>query len=228
MTDNQIQTIEELALNALPCLQQILDDGWVLRFAEGYTKRANSVTPLYPSTEDLTVKIKRCQAIYHNFNLKSIFRLTDESRLKTLDRTLAGLGYQKQDTVSVRTKVIEDSIGEQNSVITIDNEISEEWLDRYVHAVDLPIQHWNTLSTMLDIVPHPTCYAMLKDRSRFCSIGLGVLAKDYLGLFFIATVKQQQNKGYGKQLISAMTDWGKSNGATKVYVQVEIKNQPAN
>ena len=46
MTDKQIQTIEELSLNALPCLQQILDDGWVLRLAEGYTKRANSVTPL--------------------------------------------------------------------------------------------------------------------------------------------------------------------------------------
>ena len=102
--NNPIQTIEELSLNALPCLQQILDDGRVLRFAEGYTKRANSITPLYPSYEDLTQKIKRCENTYHGFNLRPIFRLTNEPRLEIIDRTLNELGYQNQDLVSVQVK----------------------------------------------------------------------------------------------------------------------------
>lgn len=222
---NQIQTIEELSLNALPCLKQILDDGWVLRFAEGYTKRANSVTPLYTSYEDLTRKIRRCEDVYHKFNLRPIFRLTNESRLKNIDRTLAGLGYEKQDTVSVRVKELNKVDFSPNQTVAIlESEISEEWLDRYVHAVDIPVQHWNTLSTMLDIIPHGTCYGMLKDRGRFCSCGLGVLAKDYLGLFFVATAKQYRGKGYAKQLILAMLQWGKNNGATQAYVQVETKN----
>lgn len=225
MLGNQIQTIEELSLNALPCLQQIIDDGWILRFAEGYTKRANSVTPLYPSYEDLTPKIKRCEDVYRSFNLRPIFRLTKELRLKALDRTLSELGYQKQDDVSVKTKDISNyNFSSNNAVITLDNEISEEWLDRYVHAVDLPVQHWNTLSTMLDIIPYPTCYGMLKAKSRFCSCGLGVLAKNYLGLFFIATAKPQRGKGYARELASAMLQWGKDNGATQAYVQVETKN----
>ena len=228
MTNNRTQTIEELSLNALPCLQQILDDGWILRFAEGYTKRANSITPLYHSSnEDLIQKIERCQAIYRRFNLRPIFRLTNESRLKTLDRTLGELGYQKQDSVSVCVKDLDRQNIDYNNKVTIDNEISEEWLDRYVHAVDLPVRHWNTLSTMLDIIPDPVCYAMLKERSRFCSCGLGVLAKNYLGLFFIATVKQQRGKGYGKQLVSAMLQWGRNNGAIRAYVRVETKNQSA-
>jgi hypothetical protein len=79
-----IRTLEELSLNALPCLQQILDDGWVLRFAEGYTERANSVTPLYLGTENLTEnlteKIKRCETVYRSWNLRSIFRLTDTAQ----------------------------------------------------------------------------------------------------------------------------------------------------
>jgi hypothetical protein len=33
-----IQEIEEISLNAWPSLQQILYDGWILRFANGYTK----------------------------------------------------------------------------------------------------------------------------------------------------------------------------------------------
>ena len=222
----QIKTIEEISLNALPCLQQILYDGWVLRFAEGYTKRANSVTPLYPSSEDLNQKIRRCEEIYRRFQLKPIFRLTNTSESKFLDETLEQLGYLKQDSVSVRVKNITDS-GISNNVLfpTLAYELSEEWLDHYVHAIALPIQHWNTLSTMLEIIPNPTCYAWLKDRQRFCSCGLGVLENNYLGLFFITTAKKQRGKGYASQLIRAMLDWGKHHGATQAYVQVESENQ---
>ena len=36
--------LEELAMNAWPAIQTYLYDGWIVRFANGYTKRANSVT----------------------------------------------------------------------------------------------------------------------------------------------------------------------------------------
>jgi GNAT superfamily N-acetyltransferase len=221
----QIKIIEEISLNALPCVQQILYDGWVLRFAEGYTKRANSVTPLYPSSQVLSQKIYRCEEIYRRFKLKPTFRLTNTSESETLDKTLEQLGYLKQDSVSVRVKDISNNNISNNVLFpTIAYELSEEWLDYYVHAVDLPIQHWNTLSTMLEIIPNPTCYAWLKDRHRFCSCGLGILEDDYLGLFYIATAQKQRGKGYAPQLISAMLDWGKYNGATQAYIQVEIDN----
>ncbi|VEP17409.1 GCN5-related N-acetyltransferase [Hyella patelloides LEGE 07179] len=222
----QIKTLEELSLNALPCLQQILYDGWILRFADGYTKRANSVTPLYPGSQDLISKIRRCEKIYHGFNLQPIFRLTNIPQLKTLDQTLEQLGYQKQDKVSVQLKtIIESDILICEPGITIQNELSQEWLDYFVHAVDLPIEHWNTLSTMLEIIPNPICCAYLKNPHRFCSCGFGVLENDYLGLFFLVTAKKQRRQGYASQLISAMLNWGQSNGATKAYLQVEIDNQ---
>ena len=222
----QIQIVEEISLNALPCLQQILYDGWILRFAQGYTKRANSVTPLYASFLDLKTKIQRCEDIYRNFALRPIFRLTNSPQLQALDKTLDNLGYQKQDIVSVRIKAIDDRLA-ANNLVTFDHEISQEWLDQYVHIVDPPIQHWNTLSTMLEIIPHPTYYGLLYDRSRFCSCGLGVLENNYLGLFFIATAKQQRRKGYASQLISTMLHWGQDRGATQAYIQVETKNQKA-
>ena len=47
MRQDEPRELEELALTTWPALQQWLYDGWVVRFAGGHTRRANSVTPLY-------------------------------------------------------------------------------------------------------------------------------------------------------------------------------------
>jgi ribosomal protein S18 acetylase RimI-like enzyme len=231
-----IRTLEELSLNAWPCLQQILDDGWVLRFAEGYTKRANSVTPLYLDlgtenltgnlTRNLTEKIKRCETVYSSWNLPSIFRLTDTAQWSILDQSLSEMGYTKQDTISVQVKSITNHNVFSGALdFALEHQLSTEWLDHFVHTDNLPLQHWNTLSTMLEIIPNTTCYGYLKDRHRLCSIGLGVLEKNYLGIFCLTTAQKQRRQGYATQLIAALTDWGRSQGATTVYLQVETSNQ---
>lgn len=67
--------IEEASLNSWPDLQQMLFDGWIIRFAGGYTKRANSVTPVYPSEIPLQEKIAFCEKLYQDQHLPTTFRL---------------------------------------------------------------------------------------------------------------------------------------------------------
>ena len=177
------------------------------------------------ATKNLIQKIHRCEEIYHRFNLRPIFRLTNTSQLEILDRTLEQLGYLKQDSVSVQVRSIVDSDILNSELVTIETKLSQEWLDHFVHAANLPTWHWSTMSAILEIIPNPTCFAWLKNRQRFCSCGLGVLENDCLGLFFLVTAKKQRRQGYASQLILAMLNWGKANGATKAYLQVETENQ---
>jgi hypothetical protein len=74
--DDMIRNIEEISLNALPSLQTLLVDGWVLRFANGYTKRANSINPLYASTSNVEAKIQFCEEAYRCSNLPVVFKMT--------------------------------------------------------------------------------------------------------------------------------------------------------
>jgi hypothetical protein len=92
--------IEEVSLNSWPALQQILFDGWVLRFANGYTKRANSVNPLYSSNLDIGEKVAVCERIYLEKGLRSIFRLTPFAPPE-LDHELENRGYEKIDLTHV-------------------------------------------------------------------------------------------------------------------------------
>ena len=88
-----IRTIEELSMNAWPALQTLHYDGWVLRLAAGYTRRANSVYPLYPSRIDLDEKIKSCKFLYRARNLPAVFKLTETSMPEALDASLDEHGY---------------------------------------------------------------------------------------------------------------------------------------
>ncbi len=72
--------LEELSMNAWPALKTHLYDGWVLRFANGYTKRANSVHPIYSSTLPVGEKITFCEGLYGREGLPTVFKLTHASR----------------------------------------------------------------------------------------------------------------------------------------------------
>ena len=63
--NDDILYIEERSLNAHPAIETQFYDGWVLRFAGGYTKRANSVNPLYVGALPLDEKIAFCEGYTH-------------------------------------------------------------------------------------------------------------------------------------------------------------------
>ena len=88
------RTIEELSMNAWPAMQTMLYDGWVLRAADGYTKRANSVYPLYPSEINLDEKIRFCELFYRDLGLPAVFKMTEASTPANLDARLDVLGYR--------------------------------------------------------------------------------------------------------------------------------------
>src|SRR5689334_5442082 len=84
--------VEETCLNAWPALREALLDGWLLRFSEGLTRRANSANPSYPVVR---TDLGGCEALYQRHGLPTIFRvlsLLDSS----VDRELAAAGYTSE------------------------------------------------------------------------------------------------------------------------------------
>ena len=68
--------LEEASMNAWPGLKTVLDDRWVVRLGEGYTRRANSITML-AAGEDIAERLARCSALFAPEGVAPCARVVD-------------------------------------------------------------------------------------------------------------------------------------------------------
>lgn len=223
-----IQKIEELSMNALPAIQTNIFDGWILRFSNGYTKRANSINPLYASSEDLHKKIKYAEKVYQNQNLRIVYKLTERVFPEELDITLEHKGYTKDGLTSVQILSLKDVVVEINEYATVYEYLHDDWFNSFCQLNHVDEKDKQTLKQMLGNIIHKTGYFYLSnDSGEILACGMCVLEREYIGIFDIVPSENYRNRGYGTKLIKSILRWGKENGAKSSYLQVVSDNVPA-
>ena len=219
--------IEELSLNHWQPLSTLLYDGWLLRFAKGYTKRANSVNPIHYSTFDLNQKIEECEKIYSNNDLRTTFKITPFVKPANLDDILEEKGYSPIDYTSVQTLDLEGVPEPTLLSVKLEENMNLEWLDHFCRLNHVEEKHRGTMMQMLSNIPTKKCFISLYNQEQVVACGLGVIEREYIGLYDIVTDMICRNQGFGKQLILNLLKWGKENGAKYSYLAVLLNNNPA-
>jgi N-acetylglutamate synthase len=226
-TENPIRMLEELSLNAWPSLQTVQDDGWMLRFAGGYTRRSNSVNVLYPSSGDLDAKIRRCEQWYSARGLPTVFKMTPQALPKELDAALTRHHYKELSGASVQTRSLENLETPASEMVSLLPEVSEEWLAQFCRMRDLDVRYLDPMRQIIRSIAPAKCCAVLYREGLPVAVGLAVVERGYVGLFDITVDNTIRNQGIGRQLVLYMLQWGKANGATNSYLQVAPGNDPA-
>lgn len=219
--------IEEASLNAWPALRQIIFDGWLLRFSEGYTRRANSVNPIYAGQKSVEEKIRFCQKSYAAQQLPCVFKITPFVQPANLDARLAELGYEKEALTSVQILDLATFAPEIKPEIRQDATPTTGWIDDYVRMNGVQPERVGTLRAILDHIVPATCYATVGDNGQSAACGLGVREGQWLGLFDIVTEPSQRGRGLAEKLITGLLTWGVEHGAQTAYLQVMLNNNAA-
>lgn len=220
-----IRTIEELSLNALPSLQTLMYDGWVLRFANGYTKRANSINPIYDSTSNVEEKIRFCEELYRSKNLPVVFKLTSAVHPENLDAILAENNYELNSPTSVQIAEIGNIDSSPNA--QANGTLTEEWFAHFCRMNNIAEKNKSTLWQILESIALPKCFATVRYNYKAIACGMSVLQGQHVGLFDIVTDASFRNRGFGTQTLRQLLAWGKENGARRAYLQVLENNAPA-
>lgn len=218
--------IEEAALNSWPALQQILFDGWVIRFADGYTKRANSVTPVYSSFLPVSEKIPFCERLYQEKRLPMIFRLPScFPHVQELDAFLVQKGYNFLEHTLVLSTLL--TPGKNLPVAGFQIVSLDEWLPLHSQFSQAHSERQALHHAILQKITPRTLFALYCEDGVPVACGLGVLENTTFGLFDIVTSVDRRKKGHGTRLITGMLAWAEQNGGRQAYLQVLQTNLAA-
>jgi hypothetical protein len=225
-----IPFLEEITLNAWPALQTVQYDGWLLRFAGGYTRRANSINPLYPSTLAPLEKIAYCEKVYNQRGLDTVFKLTEAAQPSELDDLLAEQGYRKDALTSMQKLELPSKLAATPpGLLTFDGKeyLTEDWLKNFCRLNRVNERYFPVMQKLLENIVPAKCFMTVSQEEQVVAVGLAVAERGYMGLFDIVTAEQVRKQGIGQHLILALLNWGQLNGATQAYLQVMQDNLPA-
>lgn len=217
----EFRGFERTMIRARPALESIELDGWVLRFAGGFTKRANSVNPHFGSTQPATEKIARCEALYGARGLPAIFRLTPFSQPADLDRTLADAGYRLLDRSVVIAGAIRPTDGEVESVAFA---TSEGWLDAFDRLRGLDEAATGIHRRIVDAVDDERFFALVGRETEPIACGLGVCVEDTVVLFDLFVEESHRRRGHGAAVASAILRRAIGRGARMALLQTHSEN----
>lgn len=222
-----IRFLEEISLNTWPALRTQHFDGWVLRFANGYTRRANSVSPLYPSALPALQKIAYCEELYGAQGLPTVFKLTSAAQPENLDELLAGQGYRRDAQTSTQTLNLENIPAPQTDSVILTEWLTDDWVTAYCQLNNVAERNIGPMMGILNNIPSPHCFATYELQGEAASFGAAALERGYLILFDIVTVAEFRNRGLARHMILSLLHWGKAQGARHAFLQVMVDNPPA-
>ena len=249
---DRILTIEQSAEAAWPALREETLEGWRLRFADGFTRRSNSVQPFqlegrqggealdgHPSMEGvkegheaLVGRIAACEAAYHAMDQPAIFRILPPLDTNGLADVLSGRGYRREgETVVMTREFLPEYSVKDGKVTAFEDPLSGAALAALIRLTHTPERHQGTFAALLKrgSPPRTTAHtaALLSQGEEIICCGRGVVAAGRLGVFDVATDPGRRRQGLATLLVAGLMDWGRIQGATEAYLQVEADNKEA-
>lgn len=226
--DQHIKKIEDMSLNAWPSHKMELYDGWILRFSYFYTHRTNSVEQFGTSTLPLREKIPYCESVYKRLGTPAIFKISPLVS-EDFDYVLENRDYEIQHVTNVMTMNLDEAhLDTPYSHVQFSDTIPIRWIDGLftLKGTDNPI-HRIVVPSMYRAIPKETICAYIEEDGQIIATGLGILDRDYIGIYAINVHKDYRKKGYAREICTGLLKEGMKHGAANAYLQVVEGNSGA-
>ncbi len=229
-----IRKIEELSMNAVPSLKSIFYNGWILRWSNGLSKRANSVYPIYDGVQDLEKAIDYCEKFYSNVDQPTVFKISELPLALEVDRALDNRGYKKRATTNIMilplsTMPVDFFLKDLNTKYTLklETSIQEYWLKGYMDLNHVAIDKEEIFRHMLPTTACSPIALSVYDHETLVGIGYGAGDEEMLGIYGIAVKESYRGHGLGKLLMHTLHQEGIKKGYQTAYLMVVDDNKIA-
>jgi GNAT superfamily N-acetyltransferase len=220
-----IIALESRLINAWPSFDYQVYDGWVLRLAKGYSKRANSASPLVPDARLDDELVSHMVAHFLAENVRPTFRLTSLDA-PGVDDLLESRGFALVEPTQVLMKEIPEECTVDPAVI-LEPKVSSRWVRETAQSYGGDKADDSVLIGIVSRIRQQAVFATLDLDDRHVAWGLGVVERGYVGLYDIVVAPELRGIGLGRRILTSLMAWGRDCGAHSAYLQVREDNEVA-
>jgi ribosomal protein S18 acetylase RimI-like enzyme len=216
--------VEETTLNAFPSLRQIIYRDWLLRFSDGFTRRANSINPRAERIDTLEADIDTCAALFARSGQKPIFRVPEICDAR-LDSRLEKLGYTTEGGTLTLFGDISGTDNTADAAAELPSKPSREWLDAMGVLQKRSAAQNAIFERIASSIAVPVAFAGLREDGKLTALTLGSVHDGLLCFESVVTDERHRGKGHARRLLASLNAWAIGLGATGVCLQVEATNE---
>ena len=217
--------VETVCLNAFPSLQQVILDGWLLRFSKGVSRRANSANPLCADRAPVESVIDPIEQLYRRQGRPTIFRVP--SFLGVIDQPLVVRGYRSEGETCVLYGAIDAVAAAADPNVELSPEPGAEWLAAMAALQQHGDAHRDIYRRIVQAIAVPAAFAGLRIDGRLVALAYGAVSGGLLCYESVITDPARRRQGLAWRVVAGLAAWGRDEGAGGVCLQVEAGNAPA-
>ncbi len=218
--------LDRLAAAAWPATVTENLDGWSLRFADGVSRRANSVAPwpLEDGARPMEQMLHTAQTFYEEHGLPPRFQISPVAEPDALDDILTANGYEIEApvTMHIAEAAALAADGAPDTRVAVRTEATDDWWAGYQQGFGRDVR-----AIVENAAETPLFAEATSADGTTAAIGLGVIGGGWLGIFAMWTRPDLRGGGLGSGILRSLCAEGLARGAEGVYLQVENHNSGA-
>ena len=224
MDDDLCWRLEALYTAAWPPLRTETVGDWLLKFAPGVSRRANSANPLRVQLPDVDASIDAAARRYRAAGMPALFRLLSILEPEAGVR-LERLGYTPEGETVNLFAPIEEAVAARDNMVTVAARPSDEWLAAMAAAQGHAGDKAETYRRIVGSIAIPAAFVSLRQDDELAALAYGALDNGIMAIESVITDARYRGRGLARRALSALIDWAAAQGAQAVCLQVEATNE---
>ena len=222
-----IRGCEERLVNVWPAVSTLLMEGWVVRFAHGYSGRANSASAVVPGARMSPDLLDTIEQLYRDAGLKPSVRITPLAD-PAVEPLLMSRGYRVKDESRMMVLPLDRYRDmEADSRVRIEGAASRRWLAGVCSHQEPSKRSADHLFAIVGHLRVPAAFATLEIDGKALGFGMCAIDRGWAELGSIMLESTFRGRGLGRATVDALLVWAARQGASNAFLQVDRTNAVA-
>ncbi len=221
-----VRACEERLVNVWPAVSTLLMDGWVVRFANGYSGRANSASAIVPGAAMDAGLLAAIERLYREAGLKPSVRVTPLAA-DGVEPLLLASGYRIKDQSAMLVRPLVGAGLAADPRIRIESAPGRAWLAGVSERQEPSKRSADHLFAIVGQLRIPAAFATLRIDRRPVGFGMAAIDRGFAEIGSVMLDAGFRGQGLGRALVDGLLAWAEEQGAERAFLQVDVTNTVA-